>query len=33
VLIRGKPGVRIELTVTFEGGRKHLPVVAIRRVA
>jgi putative transposase len=33
VLIKGKPGVRLELSVTFHGGRKHLPVVTIRRVA
>jgi hypothetical protein len=31
--VRGRPGVRIELAVDFEGGRKHLPVVALRRVA
>jgi hypothetical protein len=32
-MIRGRPGVRIELAVTFEGGRKHLSVVTLRRVA
>jgi hypothetical protein len=32
-LIKGKPGVRLELAVTFDDGRKHLPVVALRRVA
>jgi len=32
-LIKGKPGVRLELTVTFEGARRHLPIVALRRVA
>jgi len=32
-LIKGKPGVRLELGVTFEAGRRHLPVVALRRVA
>jgi len=32
-LIKGKPGVRFELAVTFEGGRKHLPVIALSRVA
>jgi len=26
-------GVRVELAVTFHGGRKHLPIVALRRVA
>jgi hypothetical protein len=29
----GQPGARIELTVTFEAGRKHLPVVTLRHVA
>ena len=33
VLVQGKPGVRIELAVTFDGGRRHLPVVALRSVA
>jgi hypothetical protein len=33
VLIKGKPGVRLELSVTFHGGRKHLPIVTLRRVA
>ncbi|MCX5671032.1 MAG: hypothetical protein NTU94_06905 [Planctomycetota bacterium] len=32
-LIKGQPGVRIELAVTFEAGRRHLPVVTLRRVA
>ncbi|MCX5653261.1 MAG: hypothetical protein NTY65_01210 [Planctomycetota bacterium] len=32
VLIMGQPGARIELTVTFEAGRRHLPVVTLRRV-
>jgi hypothetical protein len=32
-LVTGRPGVRIELAVDFEGGPKHLPVVALRRVA
>jgi hypothetical protein len=32
-LLKGKPGVRLELAVTFQSGRKHLPVVARRRVA
>jgi transposase InsO family protein len=32
-LIRGKPGVRLELSVRFEGGQKHLPVVTLSRVA
>jgi len=32
-LIMGQPGARIELTVTFEAERRHLPVVTLRRVA
>jgi transposase InsO family protein len=32
-LIKGAPGTRLELGVVFEAGRKHLPVVALRRVA
>jgi len=32
-LIKGKPGVRLDLIVTFEAGQKRLPVVALRRVA
>ena len=32
-LIKGQPGTRIELAVMFEAGRKHLPVIALRRVA
>ena len=32
-LVKGQPGVRLELAVTFEGGRKHLPIVTLRRVA
>jgi len=32
-LIMGQPGVRIELAVTFEAGRKHLPVVTLPCVA
>lgn len=32
-LVKGKPGVRRGLVVTFEGGRKHLPVITLRRGA
>jgi hypothetical protein len=32
-LIMSQPGARIELIVTFEVGRRHLPVVTLRRVA
>jgi transposase InsO family protein len=33
VLIKGQPGVRLELAVAFQSGRKHLPVVTLTRVA
>jgi hypothetical protein len=33
MLIKGKPGVRLELAITFEAGRKHLPIVMLARVA
>jgi putative transposase len=33
VLIRGRPGVSVELVVTFQDGRKHLPLVELRRAA
>jgi hypothetical protein len=32
-LVKGKPGVRIELHVEFKSGRKHLPIVGLRRAA
>jgi hypothetical protein len=32
-LVKGKPGVRLEPAVTFEAGRKHLPIITLRRVA
>ena len=32
-LIRGTPGVRVEIQLTFHGGRKHLPVVVLRPAA
>ena len=32
-LIRGKTGVRVELKVTYHAGRKHLPIVTLRRAA
>jgi putative transposase len=31
-LTRGRPGAELELDVTFHVGRKHLPIVALRRV-
>jgi hypothetical protein len=32
-LVKGKPGAAIELDVDFEAGRRHLPIVRIRRAA
>ena len=32
-LVRGSPGVPVELVVDFYAGRRHLPVVQIRRAA
>ncbi len=32
-LIRGQPGVRLDLAVRYHGGRRHLPIVALRRAA
>jgi len=32
-LIRGQPGVRLDLNVSYLGGRGHLPVVTLKRVA
>ena len=32
-LVKGWPGARLELVVTFEHGQRHLPVVELRRVA
>jgi hypothetical protein len=33
VPIRGWPGQRLELHVEFQTGRKHLPIVTLRRAA
>jgi len=33
VLVKGQPGVRIELEVSNQHSRKHLPVAAVRRAA
>ena len=30
-LVRGKTGARVELEVTYHAGRKHLPVITVRR--
>jgi putative transposase len=32
-LVRGRPGAVVELSVEHRGGRKHLPLVSLRRVA
>jgi transposase InsO family protein len=33
VLVKGQPGARVELAVTSHEGRKHLPIVTLKRVA
>lgn len=33
VLVRGRPGAALELRVEFHCGRKHLPLVTLKRVA
>ena len=33
VLVKGQPGVQIELEVCYRHGHKHLPVVTVRRAA
>jgi len=32
-LVRGRPGAVVELIIEHRGGRRHLPVVSLRRVA
>lgn len=32
-LVKAKPGARVELVVEFAQGRKHLPIVSLKRVA
>jgi hypothetical protein len=32
-LTRGSPGARLELNIAFHGGRRHLPIATLRRVA
>jgi len=32
-IVRGRPGAVVELNLEYRGGRKHLPVVSLRRVA
>jgi hypothetical protein len=31
--VRGRPGTRLEVNVRYRAGRKHLPIVTVRRVA
>jgi hypothetical protein len=33
VKVRGKPGVNLQLIVDFHQGRKHPPIVTLKRVA
>jgi putative transposase len=32
-LVKGKPGVRLEMEVTFHGGQRHLPILTLRHAA
>ncbi|MFH1921378.1 MAG: hypothetical protein ABIP48_16055 [Planctomycetota bacterium] len=32
-LVKGKPGVRLACEITFQGKRRHLPVVTLKRAA
>ena len=32
-LVSGKPGARLELEVRYHAGRRHVPIVSLRRVA
>ena len=32
-LVRGSPGAKLTLEVSFHNGKKHLPVVALKRAA
>jgi len=31
--VRGKPGVNLQLVVDFRQGRKHLPIITLKRAA
>jgi hypothetical protein len=33
VLVKGQPGVRLELAVSYQHARRHLPLAALRRAA
>jgi len=32
-LVRGQPGVRLDLSVRYDAGRRHLPIITIKRAA
>lgn len=32
-LVKGQPGVRLEMEVAFQGGHRHLPIVRLKRAA
>ena len=32
-LVRGSPGAKVTLEVSFHAGRRHLPIVRLKRVA
>jgi hypothetical protein len=32
-LVKGKPGVRLGCEITFQGKRRHLPVITLNRAA
>jgi putative transposase len=32
-LVKGKPGVRLQLEIAIHGGRRHLPIVTLKRAA
>ena len=32
-LVRGKPGAKLELSVELHGGRRHLPIILLRRAS
>jgi hypothetical protein len=32
-LVRGSPGVRVELDVDYLDGKRHLPIITLRRAA
>ena len=32
-LVKGQPGVRLEMKISFQGGQRHLPIVTLKRAA